>query len=651
MTHTLKRILPRIPLILIACATLLQAADLRPTLSTPVVAKQKKIRARVHQPGEWKIVVQGADKPIEAKATATSENEGTLVFDLTEKIADGLKKDWIVRLLPPTTLSEEEQKELKTETTVVANTVTIAVKPVHEGDDVVEGTVTGAVDRVRVQVLSSASELIDSDESAVTNGSYSSGLGHRVAEGSTVLVMALKDGEPVGTSDYRSVLAVGFNWGRVRAYFSAGTTVATLDKKTESTAQTLVDGVPTKTTTIERKREFASADYFVGFNLDYNILSNLRNRPGRSCARPGRYTEDLEQLESLAHEWNGNNFKQRVSQLRTPPQQVDRARGVLDEIVTALNKIVDGLDASQAASDCSATEQARAAILRASATRLNASQNMFKTFSTTLTRTPAAALPSLSAAIEDVDAVLRTLESDIRDFRKSDPASPSGGRLLNGSFDSRLGQMPVATEAQGSVTAGAAEIVQRPNSVLLAGEVYMPWWSEKMAWMHDGKENALFVAPIFRTGILAADTGPVTETITVKTVDGEDGPEERKGDSNVFRHVFPFWSVGARLGHFALNAKRRDVAPELISYLDITYGRFDNFRLPRVISPTQSTIPPSVDDEIVKRFEIHGRFKIPETPLYVGFTGNVGHGPDDLRFFFGTRFDFSRAIARMLGRQ
>ena len=73
------------------------------------------------------------------------------------------------------------------------------------------------------------------------------------------------------------------------------------------------------------------------------------------------------------------------------------------------------------------------------------------------------------------------------------------------------------------------------------------------------RENALFFAPSFRAGMLLANSGPVGVPPTAHA------PRE------LFRHVMPFWSAGARFGHFTLAGKRATVAPELIIFLDITY--------------------------------------------------------------------------------
>ena len=110
----------------------------------------------------------------------------------------------------------------------------------------------------------------------------------------------------------------------------------------------------------------------------------------------------------------------------------------------------------------------------------------------------------------------------------------------------------------------------------------------------------------------------------------------------LFKHIYPAHHYGFRVGHFGLDARRKTIAPELFSYLDVTVGRFDNFRraVKNPKDPDAVTIP--------TRVEFQGRFKIPSTPLSIGFSANMGPGRDDLRIFFGTRFDIGRLLARAL---
>ena len=47
------------------------------------------------------------------------------------------------------------------------------------------------------------------------------------------------------------------------------------------------------------------------------------------------------------------------------------------------------------------------------------------------------------------------------------------------------------------------------------------------------------------------------------------------------------------------------------------------------------------------RTMVEGRLKIPDTALQIGFDANLGHGRDDIRFVFGTRFDIGELFGRL----
>ena len=147
--------------------------------------------------------------------------------------------------------------------------------------------------------------------------------------------------------------------------------------------------------------------------------------------------------------------------------------------------------------------------------------------------------------------------------------------------------------------------------------------------MFKNEDNALFVAPILKAGLIAS-TG-----------------KHRGITMDARNNNYGYWNSGIRFGHIRLDAKPKQVAPELLSFLDLTVGKFDNFRTPRRRPATGETL---VGDQFNRdlRFEAHGRFKIPQTPMYLGFTGDLGPGPDDLRIFFGTRFDIGQLIGKAL---
>lgn len=131
--------------------------------------------------------------------------------------------------------------------------------------------------------------------------------------------------------------------------------------------------------------------------------------------------------------------------------------------------------------------------------------------------------------------------------------------------------------------------------------------------------------------------------------------------------VYNFFSFGVRLGHFRyprlvkpcpLNSQGvptranptddcevfEDYGPELVSWLDITTGRWENFELVVPSGQFDAAGNPITVRERRWRYQAEGRLKIPETPFLVGFDGNFGKGPDDLRFGFGIRFDVGRVI-------
>ncbi len=94
-----------------------------------------------------------------------------------------------------------------------------------------------------------------------------------------------------------------------------------------------------------------------------------------------------------------------------------------------------------------------------------------------------------------------------------------------------------------------------------------------------------------------------------------------------------------RLGHYQFIGEGSDnTAPELVSYLDLTVGRWENYQF--------------LDNTLMRvrrpwRFAAEGRLRISKTPLQVGFDVNAGDGPDDVRFLFGTTFDIGKLFEKL----
>jgi hypothetical protein len=214
---------------------------------------------------------------------------------------------------------------------------------------------------------------------------------------------------------------------------------------------------------------------------------------------------------------------------------------------------------------------------------------------------------------------------------------------FNTFFETRITSAPVLTKNPAGSTASESTdsdqetgcssgidcfLASRKVAMMQVGG-YLPMTFKPFRWDFDGQANVVFLAPLAKAGI---------QTITSR----EEGlPSD---------DVYNFFSFGTRLGHFKLGEQNR--SPELISYLDLTYGKWENFDLRRGLGSDGKPVtdPMKVVYTLRRRpFRIgaEGRLKIPQTPMFVGFDGNFGDGPDDLRFILGTRFDVGKLIGRL----
>ena len=103
--------------------------------------------------------------------------------------------------------------------------------------------------------------------------------------------------------------------------------------------------------------------------------------------------------------------------------------------------------------------------------------------------------------------------------------------------------------------------------------------------------------------------------------------------SSVASNVSRFFGFGGRIGLFKMPADLKSTGPELVNYIDLTVGKWDNL----VFNGAPH-----------RRFDAAGRFKLPYTPLYIGGEVNVGDGPNDIRVFFGTRVDIGSIIGKLV---
>ncbi len=269
---------------------------------------------------------------------------------------------------------------------------------------------------------------------------------------------------------------------------------------------------------------------------------------------------------------------------------------------------------------------------------------------------------------------------------------------INSFFDARLTAIPVAsnptnttvTGNAGTPTATTTSFLSTQKTARISVGVYLPVLLTHWVWNADA--NALFIAPISKIGF---DTITQSAQQNVVLPDGTAGTQ-------TYAQVYKYWTYGARIGHMQM-AKSANQAPETYSYLDIGFGPYSNLEslickrteytasltatppgtpLPGNYPATNYTDsdctsaypgyyqPPAgasfvyLPYETLKRIyrlDLEGLLKIPYTPIYVGFNANIGQkavgagqfdpafkAPDDLRFFFGTRFDISSLISKLL---
>jgi hypothetical protein len=184
---------------------------------------------------------------------------------------------------------------------------------------------------------------------------------------------------------------------------------------------------------------------------------------------------------------------------------------------------------------------------------------------------------------------------------------------------------------------------------------------------------SLFLAPIAKVGFTTL-TGDLN-TIAATPLNGNANTTPTSSAPPVLTGRFnTSFASGARLGLYR-NFHTREAAPDLVSFIDITPGKFGGFEAYR--NPTQYD-PPSANPsgpvtvragEFITvrpwRWSIEGLLKIPHSPFVVGFNANLrmygvpafqplglpkgvvipfAQPKDDLRFLFGARFDAAKLL-------
>jgi len=208
------------------------------------------------------------------------------------------------------------------------------------------------------------------------------------------------------------------------------------------------------------------------------------------------------------------------------------------------------------------------------------------------------------------------------------------GRLrLNSYFDVRLTAVPETNTATGTAAAATNLITTSAKAASLQGGIYIPITAAR--WTFKQSAHSLFIAPLVNIGFATAiETAGAVMATPVH-------PDR----------FYKSYGYGVRLGH-SKDSQSADIAPDLVSYIDLVYGRFANFDLVAAGGPDANGYTRTIRPY---RYGIEGVLKIPRTPFIIGVSANVS-GPtvpgfkapkDDLRFLFGARFDVGKLFSKL----
>jgi hypothetical protein len=226
-------------------------------------------------------------------------------------------------------------------------------------------------------------------------------------------------------------------------------------------------------------------------------------------------------------------------------------------------------------------------------------------------------------------------------LRGAAPGSPVTA-LLNSEFSAQLTSIPVAasstttTSSSATSTPSVSTFISSRKAAVVGGDFYAPiYFNAFKGWF--GTQTSAFFAPIVKGGLQsitagtldAASPAPGTTT-TSATVNGSG--------------IYYFWGAGLRLGDLKLHGSW-NIAPEVLSHVDVTVGQWQNFKQCR----TSSNCTPGTDGTVPANqlyqplvLALQGQFDVPKTPVQIGFqsiTPLHGGGQGDLRFYFGVKLD------------
>jgi hypothetical protein len=214
--------------------------------------------------------------------------------------------------------------------------------------------------------------------------------------------------------------------------------------------------------------------------------------------------------------------------------------------------------------------------------------------------------------------------------------------LLNSEFFAQLTSIPVAASSTTTTTNAATStpsvstFITSRKAAVVGGDFYAPiYFNAFKGWF--GTQTTGFFAPIIKGGLQSVTSGTLDAaspapgtTTTSATVNGSG--------------LYYFWGAGVRLGDLKLHGSW-NIAPEVLSHIDVTVGQWQNFKQCRTASNctpgTDGTVPANqLYQPLV--LVLQGQFDVPKTPVQIGFqsiTPLHGGGQGDLRFYFGVKLD------------
>ena len=433
-----------------------------------------------------------------------------------------------------------------------------------------------------------------------------------------------------------NVPELGFDWGRVRAYFSLGSVFSRATTATGTTTTT----------------NFSSPDVYAGLDMDFNWYSS------QDClAYPfGDDHVKLATLADAAAECAGRgSAKSKYAGTRNDKQELTNAKmgaAMPNTANTASVSNEQGFEAlceNRPGSNTAApfvTDKTLAVAMEflycIQKNRLPQSLSNLRDILDSAAKTVNAASPKspdLSAALNQLASVTLTpAESQIILEQFGYEKAPKRGWMVNSYALTRLTQ----TQASNGFTLSTSS-----NSVHLEGGMYVPIYTSWMRWSYKGHPYTLFMAPIAKLGfdsLRLSGTDPIFAQPTSSTPSTLAQANYQNAVNALSKDVYRMMAFGGRLGLFELSP-RPSRAPESIMNIDFTYGRYDNF-FTETYTPSTGTESGGV--RFPWRFGLNSRLQIPGTIFYLGSDLTKGVGPDSLTIYVGARADLSALLTKLI---